>query len=74
MKWRASRCPAERQIILSLLEGTARTEGVQQPNVSDSDREIPSNGVYPDLGAGNGLIDNEENSGQQRNLRLTGLF
>ena len=44
-------------------------ESLQHPNVSGSDSKRLSEGVYPDLEAGNGPIDNGgEHSEQPRKL------
>ena len=72
---REGKRPTGAQISLSLLNGAVGTASPQLPNVSGSDGEIPSKGVYPDLETENGTLDNERgHSEQPRKLRLTGLF
>ena len=71
---RESKCPTGAQISLSL-NGAVGTASPQHPNVSGSDGEMPSKGVYPDLETENGTLDNERgHSKQPGKLRLTGLF
>ena len=60
---------------LPLLNDAVGTKNLQRLNVPGSDSKRLSEGVYQDLEAGNGLIDNGgEHSEQPTKLRFTGPF
>ena len=51
------------------------TASPQRPNAAESDGEMPSKGIYPDLETENGTLDKERgHSEQPGKVRLTGLF
>ena len=63
------------QISLSLLNGVVGTASPQRPNAAESDGELPSKGVYPDLETENSTLDKERGHLEQPGkVQLTGLF
>ena len=73
MKWRGSRRTSEKGVELPLLNSAVGPKSVQRPNFSGLNREMPTGQAYLDLKTGVGtVVKGNENSGQPRELRVTG--
>ena len=75
IKWKGSKRTSEKGVELSLVNSAAGPKSVQCPNFSGLNRKMPAGQAYLDLNTGVGtVVKGNENSGQPRELRVTGPF